>query len=298
VRDRVVAGRSPQINKEASVKRRHLIPGLALAALVAAGAPVWAQSPGSAQNDPNLNPNLAPKPRLVGRAAPGTTQANPHGTNAAWGTQGGATWIAASQFTVSLSGGPPLEYAGNHFYNSPGSATPTRYFAQLQVEPGVLISHLSCDYNDSSATNDIHFEWQKYTTDFSGGGSTSVVIDSFTSTGSPGVTFGFLDGPETMSVYNLATDDLVNHYIAVDLASDTSIAGCYAFWTRQVAPAPATATFLDVPTSHPFFQFIEALAASGITGGCGGGNFCPDNPVTRGQMATFLAKALGLGFPY
>ena len=62
----------------------------------------------------------------------------------------------------------------------------------------------------------------------------------------------------------------------------------------QVSPAPEVATFNDVPTSHPFFQFIEALAASGITGGCGGGNYCPDAPLTRGQMAVFLSKALGL----
>jgi hypothetical protein len=68
-------------------------------------------------------------------------------------------------------------------------------------------------------------------------------------------------------------------------------------WVRQVSPAPQTATFNDVPTSHPFFQFVEALNASGITGGCGGGNYCPDNPVTRGQMAVFLAKALGLSWP-
>ena len=64
----------------------------------------------------------------------------------------------------------------------------------------------------------------------------------------------------------------------------------------QVSPAPATATFGDVPTDHPFFQFVEALAASGITAGCGGGNFCPDQPLTRGQMAVFLSKALGLSF--
>lgn len=66
------------------------------------------------------------------------------------------------------------------------------------------------------------------------------------------------------------------------------------FWRRTVSPAPASATFNDVPTSHPFFQFIEALSASGITAGCGNGNFCPDQPLTRGQMAVFLAKALGL----
>ena len=65
------------------------------------------------------------------------------------------------------------------------------------------------------------------------------------------------------------------------------------------APAPATATFPnDVPTTHPYFQFVEALADSGITGGCGTDSYCPDNPVTRGQMAVFLAAALGLSYQY
>jgi len=59
------------------------------------------------------------------------------------------------------------------------------------------------------------------------------------------------------------------------------------------------ATFNDVPTGHPFFQFIEALAASGITAGCGDGtDFCPNAPLTRGQMAVFLSKALGLHWPF
>jgi len=67
---------------------------------------------------------------------------------------------------------------------------------------------------------------------------------------------------------------------------------------RSASPAPATATFGDVPTTDPAFQYIEALAASGITGGCAGGNYCPDNFVTRRQMAVFLAKALGLRWPF
>ena len=64
-------------------------------------------------------------------------------------------------------------------------------------------------------------------------------------------------------------------------------------------PAPATATFNDVSTSHPFFQFVEALAKSGITGGCSAAPplFCPDQPLTRAQMAAFLAKGLGLQWP-
>jgi len=70
-------------------------------------------------------------------------------------------------------------------------------------------------------------------------------------------------------------------------------------WRRKVSPAPEEATFNDVPTGHPFFQFIEALAASGITAGCGDGtDFCPNAPLTRGQMAVFLSKALGLHWPF
>ena len=65
----------------------------------------------------------------------------------------------------------------------------------------------------------------------------------------------------------------------------------------QVSIPPATPTFNDVPVGDSAFQFIEALAASGITAGCGGGNFCPDATLTRRQMAVFLAKGLGLSFP-
>ena len=39
---------------------------------------------------------------------------------------------------------------------------------------------------------------------------------------------------------------------------------------------------------------LAALLAVVVLAGCGGGDFCPDNPVTRAQMAVFLAKALGL----
>ena len=56
-------------------------------------------------------------------------------------------------------------------------------------------------------------------------------------------------------------------------------------------PPPCVGTFPDAPCSNIFAAWIEALAAAGITGGCGGGNYCPDNPVTRGQMAVFLLKS-------
>jgi len=65
--------------------------------------------------------------------------------------------------------------------------------------------------------------------------------------------------------------------------------------TLGVTPtSPATPRFSDVPASHPFYAFIEEMAARKITSGCGGGRYCPDDPVTRGQMAVFLIKALGI----
>jgi len=57
-------------------------------------------------------------------------------------------------------------------------------------------------------------------------------------------------------------------------------------------PPAATGTrFNDVPASYWAAAWIEQLAADGITGGCGAGNYCPDSPVTRAQMAVFLLKS-------
>ncbi len=39
--------------------------------------------------------------------------------------------------------------------------------------------------------------------------------------------------------------------------------------------------------------YIERFAANNITAGCGNGNYCPNAPVTRGQMAVFIETALG-----
>jgi IPT/TIG domain-containing protein/S-layer family protein len=55
-------------------------------------------------------------------------------------------------------------------------------------------------------------------------------------------------------------------------------------------PPPCAGVFPDVPCPSTFAPWIEALAAEGITTGCGGGLFCPQNLVTRRQMAVFLLK--------
>ena len=62
---------------------------------------------------------------------------------------------------------------------------------------------------------------------------------------------------------------------------------------------PQSAGFTDVDPSGVHTANIEALFAAGITVGCGREprRFCPDQPVTRAQMATFLARALNLEAP-
>jgi len=59
--------------------------------------------------------------------------------------------------------------------------------------------------------------------------------------------------------------------------------------SRYVPPA-CTGVFPDVPCPSQFADWIERLSAEGITGGCGGGNYCPDGAVTRQQMSAFLLK--------
>ena len=124
------------------------------------------------------------------------------------------------------------------------------------------------------------------------------------------------DGP----VYTI--DDATSNYgdLAAGASNDcfTASADCYLMTVSGARPAPHwDATFVetlsdgftktwalhvgesfpDVPMANNFYGFIENLFHNGITGGCGGGNYCPTSSVTRGQMAVFLLKAEhGSGF--
>jgi hypothetical protein len=59
-------------------------------------------------------------------------------------------------------------------------------------------------------------------------------------------------------------------------------------------PPAATGDFLDVPIASGYAPWIEQLAAEGITSGCGGGNYCPTQAVTRAHMAVFLVATFSL----
>jgi len=59
-------------------------------------------------------------------------------------------------------------------------------------------------------------------------------------------------------------------------------------------PCAAPNLFADVPETSPFCRWIEELANRGVVTGCGGGNYCPEDPVLRDQMGVFISATFGL----
>lgn len=57
--------------------------------------------------------------------------------------------------------------------------------------------------------------------------------------------------------------------------------------------ALGTHVFDDVSDGSTHAPGIEWLAGTGVTAGCGGNDYCPGDPVTRAQMATFMHRLSG-----
>jgi hypothetical protein len=167
------------------------------------------------------------------------------------------------------------------------------FMAVPHLPSGALVSGVELDLCDTNPTDDVGFFVAS--TDYKG--EQPNVISGVTSSNINGCDYIVAPLPTPFEVDNVENQLVLLAYLP-DTDGSMRIAGAIVYYKLQVAPAPASATFNDVPTSHPFFQYIEALAASGITGGCQTAppKFCPNAPVTRGQMAVFLAKALGLTF--
>jgi hypothetical protein len=167
--------------------------------------------------------------------------------------------------------------------------------AWVRLPAGALVESVELEGCDTSAVGQLVFELFRVA---SPNGTPEDVIPIGT-TGiveTPGCSFFSVTPLLQFSPLVIDNDNSTYFLQVITGSGTTSFTAVRVYYRLQVSPAPAVATFSDVPTSHPFFQFIEALARSGITSGCGGGNFCPDAPLTRGQMAVFLSLGLGLHF--
>ena len=58
-------------------------------------------------------------------------------------------------------------------------------------------------------------------------------------------------------------------------------------------PAPAAPAFTDVPSDAYYAEAVKWAVERSITGGTGDGNFSPSATCTRGQIVTFLFRAMG-----
>jgi hypothetical protein len=66
-----------------------------------------------------------------------------------------------------------------------------------------------------------------------------------------------------------------------------------SFLVRALDLPPTGTDFFDDDNSSVHEANINALAAAGLTSGCGNGHYCPSANVTREQMAAFLHRAFG-----
>jgi hypothetical protein len=199
--------------------------------------------------------------------------------------------IGASEFTPFSTTIEYSQHIGRYTISAGGALLATPH-----LPSGAILTYLELDYCDNSTAPLGTVTLQLMDCNFLG--SSCRFAPSLSSDdGNPGCNYVWVD----MTPLAWTIDNNSRQYTLTAMTNaggpDTQLLGAYIGYKLQVSPAPAVATFADVPTTHPFFQFIEALVASGITAGCGGGNFCPDTPLTRGQMAVFLAAALGLHFP-
>jgi hypothetical protein len=180
---------------------------------------------------------------------------------------------------------------GYRYFGAPG----VPYMAApVQLLPGARVGRIGLSHCSANAGDLV---MALYDNGIGGGGSGggTIVAGPFVST--QGCQFEGVDADYTHPYEFSHPLYLVIWFQGNAFDASTKFNHAAVFWKRQLSPAPAEATFDDVPTSDFGFQHIEALAASGITGGCGGGDYCPDSPVTRRQMAIFIAKALGLHWP-
>ena len=211
-----------------------------------------------------------------------------------WGTQDRIlSHVAFSEFSPASSA---TGYDGGayNYYGRFSTAANGVFWAVPHVPSGALLTYLELDYCDQSDTGNVLLK--VYDCDYRGGDCGTGLASVSSGTGQKGCTLVSQD----LTSLNFTVDNNSRELVLVG-ATETpggfnQINGAYIGYRLQISVAPMSPTFADVPTSHTYYRAIEALAASGITGGCGNGNFCPDKNVSRGEMAAFLARALGLHY--
>ncbi len=171
--------------------------------------------------------------------------------------------------------------------------------AAFPIQPGQQLD-LNFTVNAPFTNGIYNFQWQMYQNGgmgFFGQMSPNVVIQ----VGS--VPQRFLDVSPTHPYYNyierIAQLGITIGCSSTNYCPDRVVtrAEMAVFIERTVGvftpPTPGSQTFTDVPPNHWAYAFIGDFATRGITLGCSATTYCPDELVTREQMAVFMERAVG-----
>lgn len=200
-------------------------------------------------------------------------------------------------FDLTGTGG----YYSNECDNGTSSGT---YYAPFQLPEGARITNVYVHFFDNDAAGAFTHQMYRGETTWNGGGTPSATSVSPVLASTDSADYQMVQSNPSSTVvydtYDQTTQRHSSYYLRVNMSHSNTVRyrGTWILYSRQIAPAPATASFTDVPTTHPFFNEVQQLVKSGVTFGCGGGNYCPDAAVTRGQMAAFLSRALGLHWDF
>lgn len=110
--------------------------------------------------------------------------------------------------------------------------------------------------------------------------------------------YAFIDRIAALGIWNGCPNGLVPQQPNYCPSSNVTREQMAAIIIRGIGelnpPTPPTQRFTDVPPTNQYYNFIDRMAALGITSGCTATTYCPTASVTRGQMAVFLVRAFNL----
>lgn len=166
---------------------------------------------------------------------------------------------AAVMFTTplsSISTFMPVE-----FDSTPARINVVGYPAQVQGE-----FNSQAMWRSSSSVYDTDARIIFYTADTSGGNSGGPV---------------YLDSRRVAAIHTFGAID-VNGGVRLVSENENTV-------TQWMQWHPGD--FVDVPPSYWAFDYIEKIYQQGITTGCGDNRYCPEDRVTRAEMAVFIERA-------
>jgi S-layer homology domain len=204
-----------------------------------------------------------------------------------------ATWIGAHEFQPnnSTDSWARVSTTDPHIFGISGSSG--IFNAVVHLPSGALVTSVAFYYYDTSINNLV------LTMRSANSQTSNTSLFNFTT---PGAVNGYATTTWVPGGGIRITNASGWYYVGFDLPTaennKTRFWGVRILWHRDIRTG-LSHPFIDIGgLSAEFQNSIAALYQSGITTGTSPSTFSPNNPVTRGQFATFFARALGLHWAY